>query len=47
MVTPVVVGHIDPVCLVEPRDERESPEIDVPGWIRNGNATEGPRKRAN
>jgi hypothetical protein len=24
MVTPEVVGHIDPVCLVELKDEREA-----------------------
>jgi hypothetical protein len=28
MVTPEVVGHIDPVCLVELKDEREARKID-------------------
>jgi hypothetical protein len=30
MVTPEVVGHSDPVCLVELKDEREARKIDVP-----------------
>jgi hypothetical protein len=30
MITPEVMGHIDPVCLVELKDEREA-RIDLPG----------------
>jgi hypothetical protein len=31
MVTPEVVGHIDPVCFVELKTNGK-PEIDVPAW---------------